>query len=144
MTVTAPTPPDWLSPEHDRDPHASYTILREHHPVYFQESTGTWLVSRHADILALLRNSDHVTAKNYAQQIEPVHGRTIINLEGKQHSTHRRLLAPFFVRGGLESFVPKIEKVAHELVDPWVDRDLERVRAEDGGRGEVDLVDSFI
>jgi cytochrome P450 len=144
MTVAAPLPPDWLSPEHDRDPHAGYRLLLEHHPVFFQESTGTYLVSRHEDIMSLLRNVDHVTAKNYAVQIEPVHGRTIINLEGKEHATHRRLLAPFFIRGGLESFIPAIEKVAHELADPWLDADLAAVRGGEKERCETDLIASFI
>ena len=53
MTVSVPAPPDILSPEHAQDPYATYRILLEHYPVLYHAPTNSWLVSRHADLVAL-------------------------------------------------------------------------------------------
>lgn len=136
--ATKPEPPDILSDEHNRDPHASYEVLRDYYPAYFHPVMGSWLVSRHADIEQILKGSD-VSNESYSWQIEPVHGRTIINMEGREHSIHRRLLTPFFHRGGLESFKPAIKEVVRSLVDPVFER--ERTAVGNGSKlhGEVDL-----
>jgi pulcherriminic acid synthase len=143
MSIAAPPPPDLLSAEHERDPNATYRLLLEDFPVVQAPSTGAYLVSRHADIVEVLR-SPVVSTENYKTQIEPVHGRTIVTLEGKEHSKHRRLLTPFFHRGGLEQFLPRIARVARDLAEPWLDREAAVVAAGVRQRGEVDLIASFI
>ena len=95
MTVSVPAPPDILSPEHAQDPYETYRILLEHYPVLFHAPTNSWLVSRHEDVFHLFKTKD-VSSENYAWQLEPVHGRTIIQMEGKEHTKHRSLLNPYF------------------------------------------------
>ena len=58
------------------------------------------------------------TSKNYEWQLEPVHGRTILQMEGRDHSVHRNLIAPAFRGSELTAkFVPVIEQNARELID---------------------------
>lgn len=144
MPVATPEPPTIISAQHEANPNATYEILRDHYPVLWDEPTQSYLISRHEDIMWVLKNREEITSENYSWQIEPVHGRTIINLEGKEHSTHRRLLTPFFHRGGLESFKPTIEECARSLAEPWLEREAAAVAAGEKERGEVDLVPSFI
>ena len=54
----APAAPDRVafnpfSPDFRRDPYPVYAALRAHEPV--KRVVGSWLVSRHADVLAVLR-----------------------------------------------------------------------------------------
>ena len=142
MTVSVPAPPDILSPAYARDPYEAYRILLEHYPVLFHEATNSWLVSRHADVFHLFKTKD-VSSENYAWQLEPVHGRTIIQMEGKEHTKHRSLLNPFFHGLGLEAFKPTIEASAHYLGDPLFERESAAVRNGEKERGSLDLVPEF-
>jgi pulcherriminic acid synthase len=144
MPVTTPDPPTIISDAHKADPDSTYKVLRDHYPVLWDEPTNSFLVSRHEDIMWVLKNPAEITSDNYTGHIEPVHGRTILTLEGKEHSLHRRLLTPFFHRGGLEGFGPTIEHCAQMLTDPWLKSEAEAVAIGKKERGEVDLVKQFI
>ena len=122
-------PPAILSEEHERDPYATYRILRRSHPVHHDESTDIWLVSRMDDLRALFKRKD-VTSENYEFQIGQFHGRTLIEMEGKEHTAHRRLLSPFLHSGGLEDFVPRIRIAAREVLAPVVRREAAKVSGE--------------
>jgi pulcherriminic acid synthase len=149
-------PPALLSAEHERDPYATYRLLRESFPVHYDESTDIWLVSRMDDLRALFKRAD-VTSENYKFQIGQFHGRTLIEMEGKEHTAHRRLLSPFLHSGGLEDFVPKIRVAAESVLMPVVRREAARVsgemvdsivddsveRAREGGEASFDLVSEF-
>ena len=142
MSVTASRPPDIFSEDFARDPHPTYRVLRDEYPVFWHDGSSSWLISRHEDIVRILK-SNEITSENYSWQIAPVHGHTIIEMEGKQHTTHRRLLSPFFHRDGLESFKPTIRAVAEDLSRPFLEREAEAVRSGARERGEVDLAVEF-
>lgn len=124
-----PQPPPILSPEHEQDPYETYRILRTHHPVHYDESTEIWLVSRMDDLRALFKRKD-VTSDNYKFQIGQFHGRTLIEMEGKEHAAHRRLLSPFLHSTGLENFVPRIRAAGASILVPVVRREAAKVSKE--------------
>ena len=64
MTTLSAEVPDILSDEHDKDPQIAYRYLREEAPVVFHPGSNSYLLSRHADILRLIRGKD-VTSANY-------------------------------------------------------------------------------
>jgi len=142
MSVSVPSPPDILSSEHATDPYATYRVLREHYPVVFHEATQSWLVSRWSDLRELFR-SQAISSDNYDWQLEPVHGRTILQMEGREHTAHRRLLNPFFHGNGLERFRATVARNAAGLADPFIEREAAAVAAGERERGEVDLVREF-
>jgi pulcherriminic acid synthase len=72
------------------------------------------------------------TTANYDWQLEPVHGRTILQLSGREHAVRRALVAPAFRGSELqERFLPVIERNARELIAGFRDA------------GTVDLVAEF-
>ncbi len=142
MSISKPAAPDILSAEHAEDPYETYRVLLEHYPVVHHEATNSWLVSRHADLVRLFRDKS-VTSENYSWQLEPVHGKTILQMEGREHTIHRRLLNPFFHGNGLESFKPTIEKVVTDLTDPFLQRERREIADGTRGRGEVEIVGEF-
>ncbi|MGA8339169.1 MAG: cytochrome P450 [Solirubrobacteraceae bacterium] len=142
MSISKPAAPDILSAEHAEDPYETYRVLLEHYPVVHHEATNSWLVSRHADLVRLFRDKS-VTSENYSWQLEPVHGKTILQMEGREHTIHRRLLNPFFHGNGLESFKPTIEKVVDDLADPFLDREGGAIAGGQRDRGEVEIVGEF-
>lgn len=142
MSVSIPSPPDILSPEHADDPYATYRTLLKHYPVLFHEPTSSWLVSRHADQRDLFKSSK-ISSENYEWQLEPVHGRTILQMEGREHTAHRRLLNPFFHGNGLERFRATVAENARLLAEPFIEREARAVAAGERARGHVDLVKEF-
>lgn len=158
MTTTPVMPPLILSDEHERDPYETYRLLRAHYPVHYDESTDIWLVSRMDDLRALFKRKD-VTSQNYEFQIGQFHGRTLIEMEGKEHTSHRRLLNPFLHSQGLVDFAPKIRATAASILTPIVRREAANVSSAltetiveresaaaadgDGCRVQFDLVAEF-
>ncbi|RSN66600.1 cytochrome P450 [Actinomadura sp. WAC 06369] len=111
--------PDILSPEFAADPYTGYRALREEAPLFWHEPTQSYLISRYADVERAFRDPAFTTA-NYDWQLEPVHGRTILQLSGREHAVRRGLVAPAFRGTELrDRFLPIIERNARELIDAF-------------------------
>jgi cytochrome P450 len=116
------------------DPYSVYRRLRREQPVLAVETVMgvLWTVTRYDDVLAILRNADLFSSRANARGIGMVMGRTILEMEGKEHVRQRNIIAPFFagraVRGELSGVVSRI---AHQLIDGFA-RD-----------GHADLVSQF-
>src|ERR1700722_8556919 len=116
MAVQSDIPPV-LSEEYAPDPYAVYRSLQDHHPVYYDESVEAWLVSRLEDIRTVFRHPQ-VNSDNYEWQLEEVHGRTILQMYGREHTAHRRLLNPFLSGAGLGRLQPVMHTMAQEILGP--------------------------
>lgn len=123
--------PDILSAEFAENPYPAYKVMRDEAPLYHHEAMQSYIVSRYEDVERVFKDQVFTTA-NYDWQLEPVHGRTILQLSGREHSVRRALVAPAFRGSELEEkFLPVIEKNASELIDAF--------RKD----GSVDLVEQF-
>ncbi|GLW71266.1 cytochrome P450 [Kitasatospora phosalacinea] len=129
MTTDAFDP--W-SAEFVAHPYPAYAALRERAPVHHHEPTGQWLVSRYADVNALLR--DRRLGRTYTHRFtheefgrpapdpahEPFHtlnDHGLLDLEGPDHARIRRLVAKAFTPRTVESLRPTVRRLAAELVD---------------------------
>ncbi len=117
-----------------RDPYAVYRHLRREQPVLLVHGMlgDDYLVTRHDDVRTILTDPERFSSRGNARGIGLVMGRTILEMEGKEHVRHRSLITPFFgpgaVRGGLDA---AIAAVAHDLIDRFA------------GAGRADLVAQF-
>ncbi len=114
-----PDLPDLLSAEFAEDPYSAYRTMRESAPLIWHEATQSYLVSRYADLERIFKDrAGQFTTDNYAWQIEPVHGRTLLTLSGREHAVRRALVTPAFRGRDLqEKFLPVIEDNARRLID---------------------------
>ena len=111
--------PNILSPEYEKDPYPILADIRENHPIYFQEGLNSWVISRHEDIKFALR-SPSFTTDNYSWQLEPVHGRNIMQLEGSEHRHTRAVVIPTLRGAKLrENFESIVVNNAKQLLDAW-------------------------
>ena len=124
-------PTDIFSPEFEHDPYRYYEMMRNEHPLFFHEGLASYIVSRHEDVDKLLK-SLAASTRAYAWQVEPVHGRTVLQMEGKEHATHRSLVTPL-LRG----------RQLAEKVLPMVHRNAERIIGTIREEREVDFVEWF-
>ncbi|MGW0564106.1 cytochrome P450 [Streptomyces sp. NPDC003016] len=130
---TAQQVPDILSPEFAENPYAAYAVMRKSAPLFWHETMQSYVISRYEDVERAFKDKEPVfTTDNYDWQIEPVHGKTILQLSGREHAVRRALVAPAFRGKDLqEMFLPVIESNARELIDTFRDR------------GAADLVGAF-
>ncbi|MCL6667823.1 MULTISPECIES: cytochrome P450 [Streptomyces] len=118
---TAQQVPDILSPEFAANPYSAYRVMRETAPLIWHEPTQSWIISRYDDVERVFKDKkSEFTTDNYNWQIEPVHGKTILQLSGREHAVRRALVAPAFRGSDLqEKFLPVIEQNSRALIDAF-------------------------
>ena len=125
------------------DPYADYAELRELAPVRYDEPTDHWLVSRYADVDALLRDRrfgrTYLHVATYEEMGRPgppdwhdpfwdLINAGILDMEPPDHTRVRKLVAKAFTPRYVENLRPPVQAIVDELVDGIA------------GAGEVDLL----
>lgn len=147
----APPVPDVFDPRRYAAgvPYDDYRVLRDHHPVARQEEPevlgwpagpGFWAVTRHADVVRVLRDAATYSSHLGATQIRdpdpadlPFIRRMMLNQDPPGHGRLRRLVSRAFTPGRIARFTEAVEERARTL---FADA-LATARAADG---TVDLV----
>ncbi|MFJ2608550.1 cytochrome P450 [Streptomyces sp. NPDC087425] len=116
---TAHRVPDILSSDFAANPYPAYAVMREKEPLIWHEATQSYVISRYEDVERVFKDKKaQFTTDNYNWQIEPVHGKTILQMSGREHAVRRALVAPAFRGTDLqEKFLPVIERNSSELID---------------------------
>ncbi|MFC4466192.1 cytochrome P450 [Streptomyces xiangluensis] len=113
------------------DPYPAYAELRARGRVHYFEPTNQWLVPRHADVSALLRDrrlgrtyQHRFTHEDFGRTAPPAehepfhvlndHG--MLDLEPPDHTRIRRLVSKAFTPRTVEGLRPYVHKLANELV----------------------------
>ncbi len=131
-----------LDPEVEEDPYAFYRELRDHDPLHLDPGTGAVLVTRHEDVLAGYRHPG-MSTRNYAWQLEPVMGRTLLQLDGAAHSRVRSIMTPYFRGQGLDAWLPLIEANVAGILEGAVASAVDNLTARFVPGQEIDIVSEF-
>ncbi|MEU9470248.1 cytochrome P450 [Streptomyces avermitilis] len=147
----APSVPDVFDPRQYAAgvPHAAYRTLRDHHPVARQAEPevlgwpagpGFWAVTRHADVVRVLKDSTTYSSRLGATQIRdpdpgdlPFIRRMMLNQDPPEHGRLRRLVSRAFTPRRVDRF----ESVARDRARTLLAAALAGARA---GDGSCDLV----
>lgn len=117
------------------DPYPIYKKLRDEQPVIPLTTVMgiTHLVTRYDDVACILRDGKLFSSRGNARGIGLVMGRTILEMEGKEHVRHRNIVTPFFSPRAMkdEKMKAMISSVVHELIDQFA------------ADGRADLVSQF-
>ena len=111
---------DPLSPETVQDPYPEYAWLRENDPVHWSPVLNGWILTRHGDVSAVLR--DHRRWSNdfsvcdltgwVRAQIPPPERRSLLFLDPPEHSRLRALAGGAFTGRALRRREPRIRRIA--------------------------------
>jgi cytochrome P450 len=128
----------FIDPAIQINPFDYYRALRDGDPVHFEADLGMYLVSRHDDLMTVLRDPVVFSQeRGYYQQM--AHGHLdemkdilrsegggffpdVANIDPPRHTRVRRLLAQAFSRKRMKSLEPQFERLVDELIDGFVDR----------------------
>ncbi|KMS53639.1 hypothetical protein V474_23240 [Novosphingobium barchaimii LL02] len=127
-----------LDPTTQSDPFAMYEAMQDAPGIYRMPETGFYIVSRYADLRAVL--TDPVTFSNkvdraslqgpenaarlreYMEAKGWPHIATLQRTDAPDHARYRRLVDRVFTVGRVREMTPHIEEVAHALIDGFIDR----------------------
>lgn len=104
------------------DPHPVYAWLREEDPVHWCESRSMFVLSRHADVLAAVKDpetfasSEGIVPSGFKPE-EP----TIIVMDPPAHTAMRRHVMRAFTPRRMEAMIPRVRQIAQALLDDWPD-----------------------
>ncbi|MEV4194008.1 cytochrome P450 [Streptomyces toxytricini] len=131
-------------------PHERYRLLRDHHPVAWQEEhevlgwpagPGFWAVTRHADVVRVLRDHSVYSSWAGATQIRdpdpadlPFLRSTMLNQDPPAHGRLRRTVSRAFTPARVDAFADRVRDRARTLLA------AARAKAEDGACDVVPAV----
>ncbi|WP_067678016.1 cytochrome P450 [Nocardia miyunensis] len=112
---------------HD-DPYPYYEQLREQSPVFRNETDDFWALSRHADVLAALRDSDRFSSAN-GLRMEPAFWGpqaerffSFVAMDPPKHTRMRGLVVRAFTQHRVQSLEPRLREIARGLLEPLLER----------------------
>ncbi len=125
--------------------HATLALARAEEPVFYSPDIDHWVVTRYADVLAILRDPERFSAANANTPISPVPQEALnilgeggyslegiqVNCDPPRHTRIRNLAAQVL---NMKRFASMEDDIRRLVV-----ADLERLR----GRGRVDLLKEF-
>jgi cytochrome P450 len=138
--------PDFLffSPEAQQDPYPLYVRARAEAPIFFCEDLGMWVATRHADVTAILRDTDRfssrlttVSVKEPPPEVVAVLRRgvprtgAIIHLDPPGHTALRRRMNAAFSADRVAAREGAVSALANQLVDTFA------------SEGRADLMERF-
>jgi len=129
----------FLDPAIQVKPFAYYRALRQDAPVHFEKDLGMYLVSRHEDIEAVLRDPV-VFSQELGYYRQMAHGHLdemkeilrregggffpdVANIDPPRHTRVRRLLSQAFSRKRMKSLEPHFQTIVDDLIDKFVARE---------------------
>lgn len=133
---------DFFDPAINDCPYHAYRSLRDEAPVWFDERLQAWVITRHEDVVAVLRDTERFNNSKRKGGLRPevlslyeekgwVPARTLAGRDDPNHKEMRRLFDHAFRPKKLRALEPQIEGLAHELIDEFIDA------------GECDWVQQF-
>jgi cytochrome P450 family 142 subfamily A polypeptide 1 len=108
---------------HDRffyvDPHPGFRWLREHAPVYWDETAdgGLWGVARYADIMEVSRQPELFCSGKSSRPERDSWIPSMINLDDPQHKRRRNLVNRGFTPRRVAAHEPMLRTLTTELLD---------------------------
>ena len=119
-----------LEPENLANPYPLYARLREQDPVMWDERTTAWVLTRHSDVYAVLRDprfsaarmsigTEWIPEELQAKLVPPVRAvmRQILFLDPPDHTRLRGLVSKAFTPRVVESLRPRIQALVDDLLD---------------------------
>jgi cytochrome P450 family 109 len=129
---------DWAD-----DPYPLYRRLRDEAPVYFDEGSGAYVITRYDDVAAVFRDHHRFSSRAAAEvtgereQMSPIKEE-----DPPAHTYRRRIIGPLFTIGQMRKRTGYFQRVAGEVLS-GIDGDVEvssQIAAPLAGRVTCDLL----
>jgi cytochrome P450 len=121
-------------PEVRQDPYPFYSMLRQREPVLWDTERGHWVLTRHREVMAVLRDRN-LSCERQTDQFDGrglgALSRQMLSMDPPDHTRVRDLFRKAFTPKTVERIRPRIGELTDELLDQARDR------------GEMEMVADF-
>lgn len=127
---------DLVTPEHYEHhgyPHAEWTWLRRHDPVFWYDRPNVapfWAITKHADVIAIGKQPElFLNGPRLAvftlDLPPPAEGELhhLLNMDPPEHGPYRRLASGWFTPRAIRAMDAKVERITREILDAAAERD---------------------
>lgn len=132
------------------DPYPYYARLRSEAPVYRNETDDFWALSRHADVLAALRDSDRFSSKN-GLRMEPAFWGpqaerffSFVAMDPPKHTRLRGLVTRAFTAHRVQALGPRLREIAVSMLEPLLARGSFDLMAEFAGPFPTEVISELV
>ena len=108
-----------MSTDFHADPFERMAWMREHAPVYWDDETGLWAITRHADIQRI--EADHGTFCSEKGSRPESSVPSMINTDPPDHTRRRRLVSSGFTPKRVAAHEDFLRATVSELIDGVID-----------------------
>lgn len=122
---------DLMAPEVIADPYSYYRVLRETDPVHWNERWPGWIVTRYADVVRVLRDSQRFSSDRMAylsqelseserERFSPIFdvlSQWMVFRDPPDHTRLRLLLNSLFTPVAVERYRPRVRAIVKNLLD---------------------------
>ncbi|MCB0995002.1 MAG: cytochrome P450 [Acidimicrobiales bacterium] len=122
--------PDFTDGAAFDDPWEAYRWLRDNDPVFWDERSQVWVISRHADVLDISRTPTLYCSKHGVRPVRP-NPLSILTMDDPEHTQQRAIINRGFTPRQTRRLEPHIRELANRILD------------EVQSRGEIDFVTDF-
>jgi cytochrome P450 len=127
---------DPVAPQHVAEPFPLFEAARRDAPIFYMPEQGMWCVTRHADILDVLRDAETYSSEEahimkvalppeIVEKVGPDYVfplQTVLAMsDPPRHTRVRKLIQPAFTPKALSRFEPAVEALVNGLIDDFVD-----------------------
>lgn len=134
---------------HD-DPYPLYAQLREQAPVFRNSDDDFWALSRYADVLAALRDSDRFSSAN-GLRMEPAFWGpqaeqffSFVAMDPPKHTRMRGLVTRAFTAHRVQALAPRLREIATGLLEPLLERGSFDLMTEFAGPYPTEVISELV
>lgn len=106
-----------LSAEFRANPYPAYARLRDEAPVYHEPMTGTYMVSRYDDVVAVLKQPTVFSSQGVMMNMRGRPTNTVLSTDPPLHTQLRNLVNRAFTPRMVADLEPRIREITRELLD---------------------------
>ncbi|MCX4096751.1 cytochrome P450 [Nocardia sp. alder85J] len=132
------------------DPYPYYARLREQAPVFRNDTDDFWALSRHADVLAALRDSDRFSSAN-GLRLEPAFWGpqaeqffSFVAMDPPKHTRMRGLVARAFTAHRVQALEPRLHRMARTVLEPLLEAGSFDLMADFAGPFPTDVISELV
>jgi cytochrome P450 family 142 subfamily A polypeptide 1 len=117
-----PTRPEirLLSPDFYADPHPLFTWMRENAPIYWDDSTGVWGVTRYADVMHVAKHwQDFCSGKGSRPESSVP---SMINTDPPEHNRRRGIISAGFTPRRVQDHEAYLRSKVGDLIDAVIEQ----------------------
>jgi cytochrome P450 len=98
------------------DPYPHYQHWREQQPVFRDETSGQWIISRHADVVAALKNPQLFSSSAFAQSEQSAVTLPLLSDDPPRHTQLRALVNRAFTSRTLKQIEADVVRLSNSMI----------------------------